>query len=61
MLSLYAKDNKQRLLEVAELAISNDDFKTAEENLEKMIELDDVPTDLYTEATARLKTLTQKD
>ncbi len=61
-LSLYAKDNKhERLLEVAELAILNDDFETAEDNLEKLLERDDVPTDLYTEATARLKTLTQKD
>lgn len=61
-LSFYAIDNMhERLLEVAELAILNNNFETAEENLKRLRERENVPTDLYTEATARLKKLTQKD
>jgi hypothetical protein len=61
-LNLYAKDNQhERLLEVAELAILNDDFETAEENLEILIEHNDTHTGLSAAATDRLKTLTRKD
>jgi hypothetical protein len=62
LLSLYAKDDKhKRLIEVAELAILNNDLETAEDNLEILLERNDTPTNILTEATVHLKTLQRKD
>jgi hypothetical protein len=61
-LNLYATDNKsERLLEIAELAILNTDYETAETNLNTLLKNEDTATALYAKASARLKTLAQKD
>ena len=62
MLNLYATDNKrERLLEIADLAILNTDYETAETNLNTLLKNEDTATELYAKASARLKTLAQND
>ena len=61
-LNLYATDNKrERLLEIADLAILNTDYETAETNLNMLLKNEDTATALYAKASARLKTLAQND
>ena len=61
-LSLYATDNnRERLLEIADLAILNTDYETAETNLNMLLENEDTTTALYAKASSRLKRLVQKD
>jgi hypothetical protein len=61
-LSLYAADKRrERLLEIADLAILNTDYETAETNLTTLLKNEDTATALYAKASARLKTLAQKD
>ena len=61
-LSLYATDNnRERLLEIADLAILNTDYETAETNLNMLLKNEDTSTALYETASTRLETLAQKD
>lgn len=61
-LNLYATDNSnERLLEIADLAILNTDYETAESNLKALLTSEDVSTDLYAEASFRLSTISEKD
>ena len=61
-LSFYAADNKrERLLEIADLAILNTDYETAESNLVVLLRSEDISTDLYAEASSRLKALVEKN
>ena len=60
-LSLYATDNnRERLLEIADLAILNTDYETAETNLNMLLKNEDTTTALYEKASAQLETLVQK-
>ena len=61
-LNLYATDNKrERLLEIADLAIQNSDYETAGTNLNMLLKNEDTATALYAKASARLETLAQKE
>jgi hypothetical protein len=57
-LMLY-KSNKrpEHLLEVAELAIQNNDYETAEINLKVLLERDEVSTEIASKARSHLTTI----